>query len=60
MMRISGLADALKNLSNAEKRHKRQLLIRSASKVTAKFLSVMQKHGDNEEFSIVLVKWLFT
>ena len=45
MVRISVLADALKNLSNAEKRNKRQVLIRPASKVTVKFLSVMQKHG---------------
>merc|ERR1712096_534313 len=53
MVRISVLADALKNLSNAEKRNKRQVLIRPASKVTVKFLSVMQKHGYIDEFTIV-------
>jgi small subunit ribosomal protein S15Ae len=44
-MRVSVLADCLKNLVNAEKRGKRQVLIRPSSKVIVKFLSVMQKHG---------------
>jgi len=44
-MRVSVLADCLKCIVNAEKRGKRQVLIRPSSKVIVKFLSVMQKHG---------------
>lgn len=47
MVRISVLNDALKNMFNAEKRGKRQVLLRPSSKVVIKFLSVMQKHGNN-------------
>ncbi len=45
MVRISVLNDALKNMFNAEKRGKRQVLLKPSSKVIIKFLSVMQKHG---------------
>ena len=45
MVRISVLNDCLNSLVNAEKRGKRQVLIRPSSKVIVKFLSVMQKHG---------------
>lgn len=45
MVRISVLADCLKTMSNAEKRGKRQVLIRPSSKVIIKFLQQMQKHG---------------
>ncbi len=45
MVRISVLNDALKNMFNAEKRGKRQVLIKPSSKVIIKFLTVMQKHG---------------
>merc|ERR1711916_298925 len=53
MVRISVLADALKNIVNAERRGKRQVLIRPSSKVIVKFLAVMQKHGYIGEFEIV-------
>ncbi|KAJ8908316.1 hypothetical protein NDN08_005029 [Rhodosorus marinus] len=53
MVRMSVLADSLKTLSNAEKKGKRQVLIRPSSKVVIKFLQVMQKHGYIGEFEFV-------
>eukprot|EP01018_Ginkgo_biloba_P033921 Gb_37191 [translate_table: standard] len=53
MVRISVLNDALKSMYNAEKRGKRQVLIRPSSKVIIKFLTVMQKHGYIGEFELV-------
>lgn len=46
MVRMNALADALRSINNAEKRGKRQVLIRPCSKVVVKFLSVMMKHGE--------------
>eukprot|EP00628_Pelagophyceae_sp_CCMP2097_P039669 CAMPEP_0184255246 /NCGR_PEP_ID=MMETSP0977-20130417/7936_1 /TAXON_ID=483370 /ORGANISM="non described non described, Strain CCMP2097" /LENGTH=151 /DNA_ID=CAMNT_0026560807 /DNA_START=55 /DNA_END=505 /DNA_ORIENTATION=+ len=53
MVRMSVLADCLKSITNAEKRGKRQVMIRPCSKVIVKFLQCMQKHGYISEFEIV-------
>ncbi|TFY51541.1 hypothetical protein EVJ58_g10509, partial [Rhodofomes roseus] len=53
MVRVSVLNDCLNNIVNAERRGKRQVLIRPSSKVIVKFLSVMQRHGYIGEFEIV-------
>eukprot|EP00274_Cyanoptyche_gloeocystis_P005476 CAMPEP_0196666368 /NCGR_PEP_ID=MMETSP1086-20130531/64464_1 /TAXON_ID=77921 /ORGANISM="Cyanoptyche gloeocystis , Strain SAG4.97" /LENGTH=130 /DNA_ID=CAMNT_0042003549 /DNA_START=626 /DNA_END=1018 /DNA_ORIENTATION=- len=53
MVRISVLNDALASICNAERRGKRQVLLRPSSKVIIKFLQVMQKHGYIGEFEIV-------
>jgi len=53
MVRMSVLNDALRSITNAEKRGKRQVLIRPSSKVIVKFLSVMMKNGYLGEFEVV-------
>ena len=53
MTKMSVLADCLRTISNAEKRGKRQVLIRPSSKVVVKFLQLMQKHGYIGEFEVL-------
>eukprot|EP00921_Rhytidocystis_pertsovi_P015669 GHVQ01024894.1.p1 GENE.GHVQ01024894.1~~GHVQ01024894.1.p1 ORF type:complete len:131 (+),score=17.54 GHVQ01024894.1:116-508(+) len=53
MVRMSVLADCLKSLVNAEKRGRRQVLVRPSSKVIVKFLQCMQKRGYIGEFEII-------
>lgn len=53
MVLMSVLNNALVNIVNAERRGKRQVLIRPSSKVVVKFLEVMQKKQYIGEFEIV-------
>ncbi|KXN64667.1 ribosomal protein S8 [Conidiobolus coronatus NRRL 28638] len=53
MVRVSVLNDCLNNITNAEKKGKRQVLIRPSSKVIIRFLTVMQRHGYIDEFEYV-------
>lgn len=53
MTKMSVLADVLKTISNAEKRGKRQVLIRPSSKVIIKFLQTMQKNGYIGDFTVL-------
>jgi hypothetical protein len=45
MVKVSVLADNLKTMTNAEKRGRRQVMLRPSSKVVVKFLQQMMKHG---------------
>ena len=53
MTLMSVLSNALRCIASAERRGKRQVLIRPSSKVVVKFLQVMQKHGYIADFEIV-------
>eukprot|EP00178_Gracilaria_changii_P003019 TRINITY_DN14414_c0_g1_i1.p2 TRINITY_DN14414_c0_g1~~TRINITY_DN14414_c0_g1_i1.p2 ORF type:complete len:130 (-),score=30.70 TRINITY_DN14414_c0_g1_i1:312-701(-) len=52
-MRMSTLADALKSITNAERKGKRQVKITKSSKVIVKFLEHMMAKGYINEFEIV-------
>ncbi|CEO99851.1 40S ribosomal protein S15a [Plasmodiophora brassicae] len=53
MVLMSVLNNTLNSIVNAERRGKRQVLVRPTSKVVIKFLTVMMKHGYIGEFEIV-------
>merc|ERR1712100_78998 len=53
MVKMSVLNDALKNMVNAEKAGKRQVMLRPISKVLVKFLKVMQKKEYINAFEII-------
>ncbi|VDL91000.1 unnamed protein product [Schistocephalus solidus] len=53
MVLVNVLADALKSINNAERKKKRQVMIRPCSKVIVRFLKVMQRKGYIGEFEIV-------
>ena len=53
MVRISVLNDALRSIVNAERRGKRQVMLRPSSKVVVKFLQVMLRAGYIGEFELV-------
>merc|ERR1711920_1034018 len=53
MVKMSVMNDALKNICNAEKAGKRQVVLRPISKTLVKFLKVMQAHGYIGEFEII-------
>ena len=53
MVRISVLNDALRSIVNAERRGKRQVMLRPSSKGGGKFLQVMLRAGYIGEFELV-------
>ena len=52
-MKTNVVAIALKNIVNAERKGKRQVLLRPASKVLIRFLRLMQRKGYIGEFEVI-------
>jgi small subunit ribosomal protein S15Ae len=52
-VKVNVLADALNSIVNAERRGKKQVLIRPVSSLVIKFLKLMQKHGYIGEFEVI-------
>ena len=52
-MKTNVVAIALKNIVNAERKGKRQVLLRTSSKVLVRFLRLMQRKGYIGEFEII-------
>ena len=52
-MKANVVAIALKNIVNAERKGKRQVLLRPASSVLIRFLKLMQKKGYIGEFEVI-------
>ena len=53
MVKVNVLSDCLRTIVNAERKGKKQVLIRPVSDLVVKFLKLMQKHGYIGEFEIV-------
>ncbi len=53
MVKMNVLADVLKTIVNAERKGKKQVLIRPGSKWVVKFLKIMKHHGYIGEFEII-------
>ena len=53
MVKMNVLADCLKTIVNAERKGKKQVLIRPASKLIVRFLKLMQVNGYIGEFEII-------
>ena len=50
MVKMNILADCLKTIVNAERKGKKQVLIRPVSKLVIRFLALMQSNGYIGEF----------
>ena len=53
MVKVNILSDALRTIVNAERKGKKQVLLKPVSKVLLKFLRIMQKHNYIGEFEII-------
>lgn len=53
MVMMSTLFRALRNVTNAQRRGKRQVLIYPCSRVIIRFLKVMQRHGYIGDFEVI-------